>query len=305
MKHLLTLDGWTIPEYEALFQRTDAFAEVLTREIPKVPALNGRTVAMLFFEDSTRTRVSFETAAKRLGADVMGLAVANSSVNKGESLRDTVGTVLSMGADAIVIRHSNAGVPVQITRWFDTCVINAGDGCHQHPTQGLLDAYTLSRHFGAVREKRIVIVGDIRHSRVARSNIVALSALGAEITVVGPPTLMPDRVDTWPVRVAFDLDSVLPETDAVMVLRVQAERAATKFLPSMREYYARYGLTAERAEQLPAHAVVLHPGPMIRGSEIAAEIVDGPRSLVAAQVRAGVAVRMSVLHTLLGSGDNL
>ncbi len=305
MPSLLSLEAWDVAKYEAIFQGADAFAEVLQREVPKVPALNGKTIAMLFFEDSTRTRVSFETAAKRLGADIMGLAVASSSVNKGESLRDTVSTVLSMGADAIVIRHNAAGVPHQVAEWFPTSVINAGDGRHQHPTQGLLDAYCLRNRLGSIAGKRIGIIGDIRHSRVARSTMQAMTTLGAEVVFIGPPTLMPEAIAEWPVTVNFDLDATLPTLDVAYVLRVQAERAATQYLPSMREYYARYGLTEQRADRLPADAVVMHPGPMIRGSEMDVAVADGPRSLVAEQVRAGIAIRMSVLYSLLGSGEPL
>lgn len=303
MKHLLSLESWQPAQYEALFQQTDAFAEVLTRDVPKVPALNGRTVAIIFFENSTRTRVSFETAARRLGADVMGLAIANSSVSKGESIKDTVATVLNMGADAVVIRHAAAGVPTLVSRWFDTCVINAGDGQHQHPTQGLLDTYSLTRHFGSISGRRIGIIGDVRHSRVARSNVQALTTLGAEVVLIGPPTLVPEECREWKVDIAYSLDEELPSLDCAYVLRVQAERAATTFVPSMREYYDRYGLTEARSARMADHAVVMHPGPMIRGSEIDVAVVDGPRSLVAQQVRAGVAVRMSVLYQLLGGGE--
>ncbi|MGB2757491.1 MAG: aspartate carbamoyltransferase catalytic subunit [Acidimicrobiia bacterium] len=305
MKHLLTLEGWQPSDYEALFRQTDAFAEVLTREVPKVPALNGKTVAIVFFENSTRTRVSFETAAKRLGADVMSLAVANSSVSKGESLRDTIATVIAMGADAVVIRHHASGTPHLISTWFDTCVINAGDGQHQHPTQGLLDTYCLTRHFGTLEGRRIGIIGDIRHSRVARSNVQAMTALGAEVVLIGPPTFIPDECDRWGVTIGYDLDAELGNIDVACVLRVQAERAATQFVPTMREYYERYGLTVARSRAMKEDAVVMHPGPMIRGSEIDVAVADGPRSLVSQQVSAGVAVRMSVLYRLLGSGEGL
>ena len=281
---------------------TDSFVEVSERAIPKVPALKGRTVVSLFFEDSTRTRLSFETAAKRLSADTMNFSVGTSSVKKGESLRDTIETIEAMGVDAIVVRHASAGVPRQIAQWANSAVINAGDGWHEHPTQALLDCYTIRQNLGDLAGRQIAIVGDIRHSRVARSNVAAFSALGAEVTLVAPPTLLPPSLEGWPVKVSHDLDSVLANTDVCYRLRMQRERMTEALIPSLREYTATYGLTERRADLLPGHALVMHPGPMNRGVEIAANVADRPNAVVIDQVRNGVAVRMAVLFLLLGSG---
>ena len=281
---------------------TDSFVEVSERAIPKVPALKGRTVVSLFFEDSTRTRLSFETAAKRLSADTMNFSVGTSSVKKGESLRDTIETIEAMGVDAIVVRHASAGVPRQIAQWANSAVINAGDGWHEHPTQALLDCYTIRQNLGDLAGRQIAIVGDIRHSRVARSNVAAFSALGAEVTLVAPPTLLPPSIEGWPVKVSHDLDSVLANTDVCYLLRMQRERMTEALIPSLREYTATYGLTERRADLLPGHALVMHPGPMNRGVEIAANVADRPNAVVIDQVRNGVAVRMAVLFLLLGSG---
>ncbi len=281
---------------------TDSFVEVSERAIPKVPALKGRTVVSLFFEDSTRTRLSFETAAKRLSADTMNFSVGTSSVKKGESLRDTIETIEAMGVDAIVVRHASAGVPRQIAQWANSAVINAGDGWHEHPTQALLDCYTIRQNLGDLAGRQIAIVGDIRHSRVARSNVAAFSALGAEVTLVAPPTLLPPSLEGWPVKVSHDLDSVLANTDVCYLLRMQRERMTEALIPSLREYTVTYGLTERRADLLPGHALVMHPGPMNRGVEIAANVADRPNAVVIDQVRNGVAVRMAVLFLLLGSG---
>ncbi len=259
----------------------------------------------LFFEDSTRTRVSFETAAKRLSADTMTFSVATSSVKKGESVRDTVETIEAMGVDAFVVRHRSAGVPWQVARWTDAAVINAGDGWHEHPTQALLDCYTIRAHLGGLEGRRIAIVGDIKHSRVARSDCLAFSALGAEVTLVAPPTLLPPSLEGWPVKVTHDLDDVLGAVDVVYLLRMQRERMTEALLPSLREYTARYGLTVRRADRLAPDAIVMHPGPMNRGVEIAAEVADLPRAVITDQVRNGVAVRMAVLYRLIGPGADL
>jgi aspartate carbamoyltransferase catalytic subunit len=276
---------------------------VTHREIPKVPALRGKTVVTLFYEDSTRTRLSFETAAKRLSADTMTFTVSSSSVKKGESLRDTVQTIEAMGIDAVVVRHPSAGAPHRITEWIDAAILNAGDGRHQHPTQALLDVLTLRLHRGRSLEGlRIGIVGDVRHSRVARSDVQAFTALGAEVTLVGPPTLLPESLDGWPVRVSHDLDAVLDDVDVLYLLRIQLERQDDGLFPSLREYTSRYGLTAARAHRLAEDALVMHAGPMNRGIEIAAEVADSPASIITQQVANGVAVRMAVLYTLLGSG---
>ena len=302
-QHLLGIAGMDRATIEGYLDEAAAFLEVLDRDIPKVPALRGRTVVTLFFEESTRTRMSFETAAKRLSADTMSFAAASSSVRKGESLLDTVRTVDALGADALVVRHPAAGAPHRIAGWVDAAVINAGDGRHEHPTQALLDCFTLRAARGAdLQGCRIGIVGDVRHSRVARSVVWAFSTLGAEVTLVAPPTLMPDGVDGWPARSVYDLDDVLDELDVVYVLRVQRERLGRALLPPMREYYARYGLSEARVARGKPDLLVMHPGPMIRGFEIAAAVADGPRSLVRDQVRNGVAVRMAVLFRCLGAG---
>jgi aspartate carbamoyltransferase catalytic subunit len=282
---------------------TDSFVEVSERAVPKVPALRARTIASLFFEESTRTRLSFEAAAKRLSADTMNFSVGSSSVKKGESVRDTVQTIEAMGVDALVVRHSSAGVPCQVAAWVDATVINAGDGWHEHPTQALLDCYTIRAHhrLRSLAGLRIAIVGDVNHSRVARSDVLAFSLLGAEVTIVSPPTLLPPSLDGWPVAVSHDLDSVLPKCDVVYLLRMQAERQTETLLPSLREYTARFGLTRARAELLGDDALVMHPGPLNRGVEIAADVAELPCSLITRQVANGVAVRMAVLFLLLGS----
>ena len=289
---------------DEVLRLTDSFVEVSERAIPKVPALRGKTVAWLFYEDSTRTRLSFETAARRLSADVMNFSVASSSVKKGESLRDTVQTIEAMGVDAIVVRHSSAGAPWQVARWAEAAVVNAGDGWHEHPTQALLDCYTIRQHVGSCDGLRIAIVGDVKHSRVARSDVLAFTALGAEVTLVAPPTLLPPSLAGWPVSVSHDLDSVLPKVDIVYLLRMQRERMSSGLIPSLREYTARYGLTRRRVDRLDERALVMHPGPMNRGVEIAADVADLPRSVIVDQVRNGVAVRMAVLFLLLGSGSD-
>lgn len=305
MKHLLSIgDLGGRAGIESMLDLTATFAEVMQREVPKVPALRGRTVVSLFYEDSTRTRLSFETAAKRLSADTMNFSVSTSSVSKGESLLDTIRTIEAMGVDAIVVRHRSSGAPHRIAAWADAHVVNAGDGRHEHPTQALLDAYTLRRHRGPSLDGcRVGIVGDIRHSRVARSNVHALHALGCEVLLVGPPTLMPERADGWPATVVHDLDAVLGSLDVVYLLRLQRERIAEALFPSIREYTSRWGLTADRATRLAPDALVMHPGPVNRGIEIAGSIVDSDRSLVTEQVANGVAVRMAVLWSLLGGGE--
>src|SRR5947209_13014802 len=305
MRHLLSIADLGTDGIDEVLRLTENFVEVSARAIPRVPALRGKTVVSLFYEDSTRTRLSFETAAKRLNADTMNFSVSSSSVNKGESVRDTVTTIAAMGVDAIVVRHGSAGVPWQVARWTDACVINAGDGWHEHPTQALLDCYTIRERRGSLAGLRIAIVGDVKHSRVARSNVLAFSALGAEVTIVAPPTLLPPSLAGWPVAVSHDLDTVLPKSDVVYLLRLQSERATESLLPSVREYTAGYGLTRERGRLLAERALVMHPGPMNRGVEIAAELAGLPNSLVTRQVANGVAVRMAVLYLLLGSGADL
>ena len=301
MSSLLSVADLGADGIEEVMRVTDSFVEVSERAIPRVPALRGRTVVSLFYEESTRTRLSFEMAAKRLSADTMNFAVSSSSVKKGESLRDTCQTIEAMGVDALVVRHGSAGVPWQVASWVDCTVINAGDGWHEHPTQALLDCYTIRARRGVLEGLRIAVVGDVKHSRVARSGVLAFTMLGAEVTIVAPPTLLPPSLDGWPVEVSHDLDGVLPKADVVYLLRMQAERQHEALLPSLREYTARYGLTRDRLRLLPDDAVVMHPGPINRGVEIAADVADLERSLITRQVANGVAVRMAVLFLLLGS----
>ncbi len=299
MKHLLTTQTLTRDEIDDLLDLGDEFLEVLARPIPKVPALRGATVATLFFEPSTRTRLSFERAAKALSADVMTFTPGTSALAKGESLKDTALTLGAMGADAMVVRHQLAGAPHRIAGWVDCPVINGGDGANQHPTQALLDALTLRRRFGKLDHLSVAIVGDVRHSRVARSNVFALSTLGAKVTLVAPSTLAPVDVADWPCTVTPDLDAALPGLDVVYLLRVQVERGGATVFPSLAEYVARYGFDRRRMQMLPAEAVLLHPGPMNRGVEIATEVADDSRCLVLDQVATGVAVRMAVLFRLM------
>lgn len=311
-KHLLSTADLSVSDALAILDTTAELATVTDRSVKKLPTLRGRTVVNLFFEDSTRTRISFELAAKRLSADVINFAAKGSSVSKGESLKDTALTLEAMGADAVVIRHGASGAPFRLATagWINGSVVNAGDGTHEHPTQALLDAYTLRRHVrggaGDLAGVRVVIVGDILHSRVARSNVHLLGTLGAHVTVVAPPTLMPYGVESWPCDVSYDLDDVLPSVDAVMMLRVQAERMAGSYFPSELEYSRRYGLDARRMALVDPEAIIMHPGPMNRGMEISAEVADSPQAVVVEQVTNGVHVRMAVLYLLLGgsSTDN-
>jgi len=299
VRHLLSSADLDRDDLEALLDLTDSFVEVSNRAIPKVPALRGRTVATMFFEDSTRTRLSFETAAKRLSADTMSFSASSSSVNKGESLRDTALTLEAMGVDAVVVRHRSSGAPHRVASWVDVRVVNGGDGWHDHPTQGLLDAYTLRGRLGPLDGRRVAIVGDVKHSRVARADVAILTTLGAEVTLVAPPTLLPPSIEGWPATAVHDLDAVLPEVDAVVLLRMQRERMTEALVPSLREYTARWGLTVDRARRLRDDVVFMHPGPMNRGVEIAPEVADDPRAVIVDQVRNGVAVRMAVLFRLL------
>lgn len=306
MQHLLSAGDLSHEEAVLILDTAAELAAVTDRSVKKLPTLRGRTVVNLFFEDSTRTRISFELAAKRLSADVINFAAKGSSVSKGESLKDTALTLEAMGADAVVIRHGASGAPHRLATsgWIDAPVINAGDGTHEHPTQALLDAFTLRRHLrdgsGDLEGVRVAIVGDILHSRVARSNVLLLRTLGADVTLVAPPTLMPLGVEEWPCRVSYDIDQVLPDVDAVMMLRVQAERMQAAYFPSSLEYSRRYGLDVARMSRLPEHAIVLHPGPMNRGMEISADVADSPRSVMVEQVANGVSVRMAVMYLLLG-----
>lgn len=307
MKHLMSIDELGVDGLMGLLQLTDHMAEINQRPVPKVPALRGRTVASLFFEDSTRTRLSFETAAKRLSADTLTFNVSTSSVNKGESLRDTVATITDMGVDAFVVRHKSVGIPWQISQWTKASVINAGDGSHQHPTQALVDCYTIREATHATRfdGMKITIVGDIKHSRVARSNIQAFSMLGAKVTLVAPPTLLPPDVSHWPVEVNNNLDEVISTTDVLYMLRLQSERMSQGHVPTLREYSEQYGLTQKRVAKLGDSAIVMHPGPMNRGVEMQIDPQDVKNSLIHRQVANGVSVRMAVLFDMLGSGANL
>ncbi len=308
MKHLLSIEDLTADDLHELLELTDHMVEISNRPIPKVPALRGRSVVSLFFEDSTRTRTSFDTAAKRLSADTMNFAVSSSSVNKGESLRDTIETIAAMGVDAFVIRHRSSGAPQQVTQWTTASIVNAGDGWHQHPTQALLDSYTIRTGLnrrGGFDGLTIAIVGDVKHSRVARSDVQAFSALGANVVLVAPPTLLPPDVAGWPVAVSHRLDDLVADLDVLYLLRVQRERMDDGLLPSLREYSSLYGLTAERAARLPAHALVMHPGPMNRGVEMVVDPGELAGSMILHQVTNGVAVRMAVLFKLLGSGSDL
>jgi aspartate carbamoyltransferase catalytic subunit len=308
VKHLLNIEHLSAADIHHLLELTDHMVEINQRPMPKVPALRGKTVVNLFFEDSTRTRTSFDTAARRLSADVMNFAVSSSSVNKGESLRDTIETITAMGVDAFVVRHGSSGAPEMMTRWTNASIVNAGDGWHQHPTQALLDCYTIRT--GLARRDgfdglRIAIVGDIKHSRVARSDVQAFTALGAHVTLVAPPTLLPPAVAGWPVEVCHDLDSIVPTVDVLYLLRMQRERMRDALVPSLREYTSLYGLTPPRAARLAPHALVMHPGPMNRGVEMAVDPSELPGSTVLHQVTNGVAVRMAVLFELLGIGAEL
>ena len=302
-RHLISAGDLTRQDALLILDTADELAQMATRPIKKLPTLRGRTVVNLFFEDSTRTRISFEAAAKRLSADVINFSAKGSSVAKGESLKDTALTLEAMGADAVVIRHSASGAPHRLAGWVKGSVVNAGDGSHEHPTQALLDAFTMRRRLGRLGGLRVTIVGDVLHSRVARSNVLLLSTLGAEVTLVSPPTLLPVAVGAWPCSVSYDLDAALPKSDVVMMLRVQQERMNAAYFPSVREYSRRYGLDAARMALLPGHAVVMHPGPMNRGVEIAAEVADSARSTIVEQVANGVSVRMAVLYLLLGGAE--
>ena len=306
-RHLISAADLSRADALLILDTAEELASLADRPIKKLPTLRGRTVVNLFYEDSTRTRISFEAAAKRLSADVINFSAKGSSVAKGESLKDTALTLEAMGADAVVIRHGASGAAHRLAGWVRGSVLNAGDGTHEHPTQALLDAFTIRRRLKgagtALDGIRVTIVGDVLHSRVARSNVLLLSTLGAEVTLAAPPTLLPLAVDTWPCAVSYDLDTELPKSDVVMMLRVQQERMTAAYFPSVREYSRRYGLDAARMARLPEHAIVMHPGPMNRGVEIAAEVADSVRSTIVEQVANGVTTRMAVLYLLLGGTE--
>jgi aspartate carbamoyltransferase catalytic subunit len=304
-RHLISAADLGRADAVLILDTAEELARLADRPIKKLPTLRGRTVVNLFYEDSTRTRISFEAAAKRLSADVINFSAKGSSVAKGESLKDTALTLEAMGADAVVIRHGASGAAHRLAGWVRGSVVNAGDGTHEHPTQALLDAFTIRRRLkgnggAGLDGVRVTIVGDVLHSRVARSNVLLLSTLGAEVTLAAPPTLLPLAVDSWPCAVSYDLDSELPKSDVVMMLRVQQERMTAAYFPSVREYSRRYGLDGARMARLPEHAIVMHPGPMNRGVEIAAEVADSVRSTIVEQVANGVTTRMAVLYLLLG-----
>ena len=310
MRHLLSAADLDQTQITEILDLAEEMSLVQGRPVKKLPALRGRTVVNLFFEDSTRTRSSFEIAGKWLSADVINISGKGSSVSKGESLRDTVLTVAAMGVDALVIRHHASGAPWQASRWIDAHVLNAGDGTHEHPTQALLDAFTIRRHLRSSTPdlmrfdgKTVAIVGDITHSRVARSNVLLLATLGAQVILVAPPTLLPAGIDSWPVLVCTDFDEVLPQADIVMMLRVQQERMSGGYFPTPREYTISYGLIRPRLEMMKPGAAICHPGPMNRGLEISADAADAANSLILEQVAAGVSVRMSVLYELLGGAE--
>jgi aspartate carbamoyltransferase catalytic subunit len=306
-KHLLTVESLEIDDIKLILDTAAELENVSRASIRKLPTLRGRTIVNLFFEDSTRTRISFEAAAKRLSADVINFAAKGSSLSKGESLKDTALTLQAMGADAIVIRHGSSGAPHRLAHsgWVSGPIINAGDGTHQHPTQALLDAFTLREHFAQIGRNftslQVGVVGDILHSRVARSNIFLLAKLGAEITLIAPPTLLPVGVEKWPVKISYDLDSVAKDLDVVMALRIQRERMEQSFFPNEREYARHYGLNSQRLSSLKSDAVILHPGPMNRGLEIDAMSADSSHSLIVSQVRNGIYLRMAVLYLFLSS----
>ena len=309
-KHLVSAHDLNKDEAVLVLDTAKELALISDRPVKKLPTLRGRTVVNLFFEDSTRTRISFEAASKRLSADVINFSAKGSSVSKGESLKDTAQTLRSMGADAVVIRHGSSGAPhlLATRNWIDAVVINAGDGTHEHPTQALLDAYTIRKHLrnneGDLNGLKVAIVGDILHSRVARSNAILLKTLGATPIMVAPPTLLPVGIEKWNGEFSYDLDEVLPQVDAVMMLRVQQERMSDAYFPTTREYSRNFGLNAQRLKTMQKHALVLHPGPMNRGMEITAEVADSTNSVVIEQVANGVSVRMAVLYLLLGGSNS-
>jgi aspartate carbamoyltransferase catalytic subunit len=308
MRHLLSISDLTKVEAISILDTATELSRVSDGAVKKLPTLRGRTIVNLFAEDSTRTRISFEAAAKRLSADVINFSAKGSSLSKGESLKDTAMTLQAMGADAVVIRHSASGAAQRLadSQWMSGSVVNAGDGTHEHPSQALLDAFTIRKHLGMGRSDlsgiNVAIVGDILHSRVARSNVLLLSMLGAKVTLVAPPTLLPVGIGNWPVTISYDLDSVIPHVDVVMMLRVQQERMSDLFFPNAREYSRYFGLNADRMARMKSGAIVMHPGPMNRGLEISAEVADSARSVITEQVANGVSVRMAILYVLLAGG---
>ena len=309
MRHLLSIADLSKIEAISILDTANELARVSDGAVKKLPTLRGRTIVNLFAEDSTRTRISFEAAAKRLSADVINFSAKGSSVSKGESLKDTAMTLQAMGADAVVIRHSASGAAQRLadSQWMSGSVVNAGDGTHEHPSQALLDAFTIRKHLGLGKSDleglSVAIVGDVLHSRVARSNVLLLAKLGAKVTLVAPPTLLPVGVESWPASVAYDFDSVIPFVDVVMMLRVQQERMTEMYFPNAREYSRYFGLNSDRMKSMKPGAIVMHPGPMNRGLEISAEVADSSRSVITEQVTNGVSVRMAILYVLLTGGS--
>ena len=308
MRHLLSINDLSATDAIGILDTATELARINDGQVKKLPTLRGRTIVNLFAEDSTRTRISFEAAAKRLSADVINFSAKGSSLSKGESLKDTAQTLQAMGADAVVIRHSASGAAQRLAdlEWMSGSVINAGDGTHEHPSQALLDAFTIRKHLGKgasdLKGLRIAIVGDVLHSRVARSNVLLLSMLGADVVLVAPPTLLPVGVESWPATISYEFDAVIPNVDAIMMLRVQQERMSDLFFPNSREYSRYFGLNSERMSVMAKHAIVMHPGPMNRGLEIAADVADSARSVIVEQVTNGVNVRMAILYVLLAGG---
>lgn len=301
-KDILHMEDLKVKEIQLILNTAKPMKEIMSRAVKKLPTFRGKSVYNLFFESSTRTRTSFETAAKILGADTSSLAVAQSSLNKGETLLDTVRTLQAMNPDIVVIRHSSSGAAHFLAKELKASVINAGDGQHEHPTQALLDLYTMQEHLGSVEGRKILIVGDILHSRVARSNVWALKNLGAEVVLIGPPTLLPPEIKAWGVKTTFNLDEELPEADVIMSLRLQLERQQSGLLPSLREYSRLYGITEQRLKQTGKRTLIMHPGPVNRGVEIESSIVNSAQSVIEEQVTNGVAVRMAIMYLLMGGG---
>lgn len=303
-KHIMTMDDLTPEDIALILDTAESFAEVNQRRIKKLPTLRGRTIVNLFFEPSTRTRMSFEIASKRLSADGVNFTASSSATVKGETLRDTAKTLAAMACDMVIVRHKYAGAPQMLAEVMDCPIVNGGDGVHQHPTQALLDLYTMRQSLGKLEGLRVGIVGDVCHSRVAGSLVPALNKVGATPVIIGPPTLMPARPDILGAEVAYDLDEVLPTLDVTYLLRVQFERAARMPFPSNREYAMLYGMNPARLAAMPSHGIVMHPGPMNRGVEISADVADSPRSVILDQVESGVAVRMAIMYLMLGGADS-
>lgn len=302
-KDLLDLETLSKEEIELVLETAKSFKEVSTRDVKKVPALRGKTVVSLFFEDSTRTRASFELAAKRLSADTINIAAKGSSLSKGETILDTAKNIQAMNVDAIIVRHSSSGVPGLLAQNLEASVINAGDGCREHPTQALLDMFTINEKLGEIKGKKVAIIGDVLHSRVARSNIWGLIKMGAQVTVCGPSTLMPIGIEKLGVQVTYDLNDCLAESDVLMLLRIQLERQKDKFLPSLREYAIEFGINREKLKKAKKSVLIMHPGPTNRGLELSADVADGEYSVILDQVTNGIAIRMAILYLLLASKD--